>query len=73
MARSGRTSAFGRTPRAGAHPPDRPCDSMQADFTFDDPKAYTKPWTGQLIFKLRTGWHLMEYICEDHMEEPTKR
>jgi hypothetical protein len=47
--------------------------TLQADFTFDDPKAYTKPWTGQLIFKLRTGWHLMEYICEDHMEEPTKR
>jgi hypothetical protein len=47
--------------------------TLQDDFTIDDPKAYTRPWTGQLIFKLRTGWHLMEYICEDHMEEPNKR
>jgi len=47
--------------------------TLQDDFTIDDPKAYTRPWTGQLIFKLRTGWDLMEYICEDHMEEPSKR
>jgi hypothetical protein len=46
--------------------------TLQDDFTINDPKAYTKPWTGQRIFKLRTGWQLMEYICEDHMEEPNK-
>lgn len=47
-------------------------DTLQDDLTFDDPKAYTKPWTGQRIFKLRPGWHLMEYICEDHIEEPNR-
>lgn len=45
-------------------------ETLQDDITIDDPKAYTKPWTGQRIFKLRPGWHLKEYICEDNMEEP---
>jgi hypothetical protein len=39
------------------------------DITIDDPKAYTRPWTGRRIFKMRPGWHLMEYICEDNMAE----
>jgi hypothetical protein len=45
-------------------------DTLEDDLTFDDPKAYTRPWTGKRVFKWRPGWHLMEYICEDHMEEP---
>ena len=47
-------------------------ETLQDDITFDDPKAYTRPWAGQRVFRLRPGWHLMEYICEDHMEEPNK-
>ncbi len=42
------------------------------DITIDDPKAYTHSWTGQEVFTLRTGWHLMEYVCEDSMPEPRK-
>jgi hypothetical protein len=42
-------------------------DTLQDDITIDDPRAYTKPWTGQQVFKLRPGWHLIEYICEDNM------
>jgi hypothetical protein len=45
-------------------------DTMQIDLTIDDPKAYTKPWTGQEIFKLRPSWNLIEYICEDNMDVP---
>ncbi len=47
-------------------------ETLQDDITVDDSKAYTKPWTGRQIFKLRPGWHLVEYICEDHMEEPNR-
>jgi hypothetical protein len=47
-------------------------ETLRDDLTIDDTKAYTKPWTGQQIFKLRPGWHLREYICEDHMEEPSR-
>ncbi|MFY9527480.1 MAG: hypothetical protein WBC04_08650 [Candidatus Acidiferrales bacterium] len=41
-------------------------DTLQIDMTFDDPKAYTKPWTGQQFFQLRPKWTLMELICEDN-------
>lgn len=47
-------------------------DTLQDDLVFDDPKAYTETWTGTRTFKLRPGWHLMEYICEDHMEQPSR-
>jgi len=39
-------------------------ETLTDDITIDDPKAYTKPWSGQLVYKLRPGWHLIEYICE---------
>jgi len=46
-------------------------ETLEDDITIDDPKAYTKPWTGQQFFKLRPNWHLIEYVCED-MEQPGK-
>jgi hypothetical protein len=41
-------------------------DMLQIDFTFDDPKAYTKQWTGTKQFKLRPDWQLSEYVCEEN-------
>jgi hypothetical protein len=41
-------------------------DLLQIDFTFDDPKAYTKPWTGTKQFKLRPDWQISEYVCEEN-------
>ncbi|HET6145377.1 MAG TPA: hypothetical protein VFE02_17860 [Candidatus Acidoferrales bacterium] len=43
-------------------------DLLQIDFTFDDPKAYTKPWTGTKQFKLHKDWQISEYICEENFE-----
>jgi hypothetical protein len=40
-------------------------DTLRDDIILYDPKAYTQPWKGQQIFKLKPGWHLMEYVCED--------
>jgi hypothetical protein len=34
------------------------------DITIDDPKAYTKPWSARLVFRLRP-WKLTEQFCED--------
>ena len=43
-------------------------DTLQVDFTFDDPKAYTKPWDGQWVFTLKPDWEIAEYVhCEDHL------
>lgn len=41
-------------------------DTLQIDFTFDDPKAYTGPWTAQKVFRLRPGWEISEQICADN-------
>jgi hypothetical protein len=41
-------------------------DMLQIDITFDDPKAYTKPWTARKAFKLRPDWNIAEYVCEDN-------
>jgi hypothetical protein len=44
---------------------------LQIDFTFDDPKAYPKPWTGKRVFDKVTGAkaEILEYVtCQDHLE-----
>ena len=41
-------------------------ETLQLDLTFHDPKTYTRDWTGQKIFKLKTTWELKEYVCEDN-------
>ena len=46
-------------------------NSLQIDFTFDDPKAYTKPWNGKRVFDKLTGVkaEILEFItCLDHLE-----
>jgi hypothetical protein len=45
-------------------------ETLRDDIEIDDPKAYLQAWNGQQTFKLRPGWHLREFICEDHMDEP---
>ena len=41
-------------------------DLLRIDFTFDDSKAYTRPWSGTKQFKLRPDWHISEYVCEEN-------
>ena len=44
--------------------------TLQIEFTFNDPGAYTKPWGGTKVFKLQPNWELTEQIvCEDHFRE----
>jgi hypothetical protein len=48
-------------------------DTLQFDLTFDDPKAYIRPWTGQKRFKLVPGGEIMEYVCADNfIKSPPK-
>ena len=37
-------------------------ETLVFNFTFDDPKAYTKPWDGHLTFKLKTDGVMTETI-----------
>jgi hypothetical protein len=41
--------------------------TLQVEFTFDDPKAYPKPWTAQMSFRLQPKWDILEDICEDNL------
>jgi len=46
-------------------------NSLAIDFTIEDPKAYTRPWTGKRVFERLTGLkgEILEYItCQDHLE-----
>jgi hypothetical protein len=45
-------------------------NTLQIEFTFNDPGAYTKPWGGTKVFKLMPNWDISEQIvCENHLRE----
>ena len=39
---------------------------MDIEITIDDPKAYTKPWTGQQQLAFQPDTELLEYICNEN-------
>jgi len=41
---------------------------MDIQITFDDPKAYTKPWTVTIRFDLYPDSELIESICENEKD-----
>jgi hypothetical protein len=43
-------------------------DTLKAEFTIDDPKAFTKPWTVEKLFDLKPDWHIKEYVCAEDNE-----
>ncbi len=44
-------------------------DHMAIDFTFDDPKALTKPFTYKRTYNLHPDWEIAEYFCTDSDKE----
>jgi hypothetical protein len=40
--------------------------TLLVDLTITDPVAYTKPWSGTLIFLQHPTWHIDEYACMDY-------
>jgi len=40
--------------------------TLVIDLTFDDPKAYTKPWGSKLTYGLHPTWNITEMVCEDN-------
>ena len=41
-------------------------NTLQDDFTIDDPKAFTKTWTAQQTYNLKPGWEIAEFVCENN-------
>jgi len=50
-------------------------NTLQIDFVFDDPKAYTRPWTGKKVYELMPpGFNVMEdFTCDDLLKLGIKR
>jgi hypothetical protein len=38
-------------------------ETLEYEVTVEDPKAYTAPWTGRMVFKLRSDWEILEHSC----------
>lgn len=43
-------------------------DELQVNITIDDPKAYTKPWTANVVFTLRPDWEISETVSCENLE-----
>jgi len=41
---------------------------LQVDFTVNDPKAYTKPWTVRVDFRIRPQEELIEFVCNENQQ-----
>jgi hypothetical protein len=38
---------------------------MDIEYTFDDPKAFTKPWSVMIEFELQADTELLDHQCEN--------
>ncbi len=43
-------------------------DALEINIAIDDPKAYTKTWSGNRNYKLRPTWNIKEFICADNAD-----
>ena len=44
-------------------------DILEVEFTFEDPKAFTKSWGAKKVYRLRPKQEILERItCEDHLQ-----
>ena len=41
-------------------------DALIDDVTIEDSQAYTKTFTVQQVYKLKPGWEIQEYVCEEN-------
>jgi hypothetical protein len=48
-------------------------NTLDEQVTVDDPKAFVKPFTIQKTYRLKPGWHVMEYVCEDEWSDKLKK
>ena len=48
----------------------RDAGHLDLQVTFDDPKAYTRPWTLPTEFDLISDGDLIEYVCENERDKP---
>ena len=42
-------------------------NTLQVDFTFDDPKSYLQPWNALMRFRAQPKWDIQEDVCTDNI------
>ena len=45
---------------------------MKLNITFDDPKAYTRPWKNVRTFTRNPTYELLEYSCNENNKDVTE-
>ncbi len=48
-------------------------NTLQDDFTIDDPKTFTKTWTAQQLYDLKPDWEIGEFVCDNNKYASKKK
>jgi len=48
-------------------------NTLQDDFTIDDPKTFTKTWTAQQLYDLKPDWEIAEFVCDNNKYASKKK
>ena len=43
-------------------------DTLEYEYTLDDPKAYARPYSGKKTYRYRPDWEVQDWICENNRE-----
>jgi hypothetical protein len=45
-------------------------DTLEVEFTFEDAKAFSKPWSGKRTYESKPEWKLLERVyCDDRFKQ----
>jgi len=48
-------------------------NTLEDDFTIDDPKTFTKIWTARQIYDLKPDWEIEEFACDNNKYATRKK
>jgi hypothetical protein len=48
-------------------------NTLQDDFTIDDPKTFTKTWMAQQLYDLKPDWEIAEFVCDNNKYASKKK
>jgi hypothetical protein len=46
--------------------------NLDVEVTILDPGTFTKPWVQHRLATLETDWDMIEYVCNENNQDPTR-